>query len=228
MRGWHIALALVLGAACFGIGLEARGQSDWPDTKVGITGAAPGTGKTLNQALLDGDIPGPTTRSMYWGAGAMEVDGVQCANQIATTLVASGPVPLAIACTDSDLATISGTTTMPDGWDGGTVTFTLIVGQILASTGEYHMDFEGQCIGAGEAFLAWGGGTEQAADITLTADDEMNSATTTPVTLDGSTCAGGDVLAWQGAIDATGSATDLETLAAVLGVRMEFTWNFGD
>jgi hypothetical protein len=166
-------------------------------------------------------------RSMYWGAGAMEVDGTNCTAPTAVALVASGPTPLTIACADNDAATISGSTSMPDEWNFDTVTFTLILGQIGASTGAYEMDFEGQCIGNDEPFLAFAGTNEQPAAITLTADDDMLEADTAAVTLNGTTCAGGDVLVWQGAIDATASAASIETLAVVVGVKMEYTINIG-
>ena len=158
----------------------------------------------------------------------MQVDGTGCTVPAAVALVTSGPTPLVIKCADSDTATISGSTSMPDSWNGGTVTFTLILGQILASTGAYEMDFEGQCIGSDEPFLAFAGTGEQPAQITLTADDDMLEDDTAAVTLNGTTCAAGDIVVWRGAIDATASAASIETLAAVVGVKMEYTSNVGD
>ena len=166
-------------------------------------------------------------RSMYWGAGAMEVDGTNCTAPTAVALVASGPTPLTIACADSDAATISGSSVFPKAWNAGTVTFTLILGQISASTGAYEMDFEGQCIGSGESHLAFAGTGEQPAQITLVADDKDLKDETAAVTLNGTTCAGGDTFEWQGAIDATASAASIETLAVVVGVRVDFTLNIG-
>jgi hypothetical protein len=167
-------------------------------------------------------------RSIYWQARDMISDGAECAAAGAAAMVASGYTPLAIACTDNDAAVISGDVVMPDSWDGGTVTFEVTVGQTGASTGAWEMDFEGQCIGSDEAFLAFAGTGEQPAAITLTADDDMLQATTAAVTLNGTTCAGGDILIWQGAIDATASAASIETLAEVVGVKMEYTSNIGD
>ena len=129
------------------------------------------------------------TRSMYWGAGAMEVDGTQCSAPVAVLLHATGPKPLTIACADSDSGTISGSTVMPDGWDGSTVIFEIALGQIAAATTVFDMDFEGQCIGTTEDFLTFAGTGEVQATVTLVADDDHLTALTTAVTLNGSTCA---------------------------------------
>lgn len=182
----------------------------------------------ITAASVDSSHMSTQVRSMYWGAGAMEVDGTQCAAPTAVALVTSGPTPLTIACADSDAGTISGSTSMPDSWDGGTVVFTLIIGQIGASTNGIELDFEGQCIGSDEAFLAFAGTGEQAAAITLTADDDMLEADTSAVTLNGSTCAGGDTLVWRGAVDATASHADIATAMVIVGVKMEYTSNVGD
>jgi hypothetical protein len=167
-------------------------------------------------------------RSMYWGAGEMEVDATGCTVPSARALVTSGPTPLSVACSDSATATISGSTVMPDGWNASTVTFELTVGQIAASTGTYAIHFEGQCIGSDEPFLAFAGTGEQIITITLTADDDTLQGTTPAVTLNGTTCAAGDVLVWRGAIHDTTSTTSLETLAVVVGVKMEYTSTVGD
>ena len=62
----------------------------------------------------------------------------------------------------------------------------------------------------------------------LTEDDDMLEDDTPNITVNGTTCAGGDLLAWQGAIDATASATAIETLAVIVGVKMEYTSTIGD
>ncbi len=163
-----------------------------------------------------------TIKSIWWGANAMVSDGTQCGTATAVSLITGGPDPLTIACADDDSGTIGGTVSMPDNWNGDPVTFTLVLGQILASTDAYVMDFEAQCISSDEAFLAFAGTGERAAAITLTAADDMLEVTTLGVTLNGTTCAGGDVVAWQGAIDETASGADIGTQAVIVGVKMEY------
>ena len=179
---------------------------------------------------MNGAAPATEIRSMYWGAGSMEVDGTQCATPTAVALVTSGPTPLTIACNDNDGGTISGSILMPDSWGTTlTVTFALTVGQIAASTGGFDIDFEAQCIDSDEPFLAFAGTGEQAADITLTADDDSLTVVTSAVTVNtSSTCEGGDMLVWRGAVDAGGTATSIETLAVIVGVKMEWTSTIGD
>jgi hypothetical protein len=41
-------------------------------------------------------------------------------------------------------------------------------------------------------------------------------------------CAGGDTLVWQGAIDEGASDTGIESIAVVVGVKMEYTSDIGD
>lgn len=164
-----------------------------------------------------------TNDYIYWNAGEMVVDSAQCAVATAVALVIGGPTPLTIACTDNDAGTISGITVMPDEWDGGTVTFTVALGQISAATTVFDMDFEGQCIGSTEAYLAFAGTGEQSAAVTLVADDDAFLATTAAVTLNGSTCAGGDIVSWRGAIDGGGGNTSVGTEVVIVGVKMEFT-----
>jgi len=203
------------------------------------TNLTAGTGAVLTGDALSVDHDAATNfvaaehvdwavRSMVWPAGALEVDGTGCTVPAAVALVTSGPTPEVVKCSDSDTATISGSTVMPPGWNAGTVIFELILGQIAASTAAYEMDFEGQCIGNDEPFLAFAGTGEQPAQITLTADDDALKDETAAVTLNGTTCAGGDVLVWRGAIDATASAASIETLAVVVAVRMEYSATSGD
>jgi hypothetical protein len=170
-------------------------------------------------------------RSMYWGAGAMEVDGTECAAPTAVALHATGPKPLTIACNDSDSGTISGTIVMPDSWDAATtatVTFEVTLGQIAAATTFFDMDFEGQCVSSGQDFLTFAGTGEQQARVQLVADDDMLQATTSAVTLNGTTCTAGDFLAWRGAIDGTGGHTATAAQVVIVGVKMEFSGTLGD
>lgn len=165
---------------------------------------------------------------MYWGAGAMEVDGTECAAATAVLLVASGPTPLTIACNDSDDGYIEGSTVMPDSWNGGVVTITMQVGQIAASTGGFDVDFEVTCVSTGDDFVAFADANLVAADVTLVADDDAIQVTTGDITVNGTTCAGGDYLAWRGDVDAGGTATSSETLVVIVGVLMEYTSTIGD
>jgi hypothetical protein len=157
----------------------------------------------------------------------METDCAQCVAATGVELVTNGPITQAIACADSDDGTISGSWVMPDGWDGGTVTFEVTLGQISAAVTRFDMDFEGQCIGHGEDFLAFAGTGEQQATVILVADDDMLQATTAAVTLNGTTCEGGDLLVWQGAIDAW-DHTAVGTEVVIVGVKMEFGTTVGD
>ena len=166
-------------------------------------------------------------RSMYWGAGAMEVDGTQCVAPVAVAIHDTGPTPLTIACASNDAGTISGGTVMPDEWNFDTVTFEITLAQISAAVTIFDMDFEGQCIGHGENYLTFGGTGEQQAVVTLVADDDSLQASTSAVTLNGTTCAGGDTLFWQGAIDQSGTNTAVGTEAVIVGVKMEYTINIG-
>jgi hypothetical protein len=169
-------------------------------------------------------VGGPATVNdwMYWGAGAMEVDGTGCAAHVAVELVSGGPKPLTIACSDSNTATIQGSGVIHPRWDGGTLTFTLILGQIAASTLAYEMDFEAQCVSSGESYVDFDGVGEQPAQITLVADDKDLKDETPAVTPDGTTCQGKDTIAWQGAIDAGQSGSGIEDDAVVVGVLMQF------
>jgi hypothetical protein len=166
-------------------------------------------------------------RSMYWGAGAMEVDGTHCVAPTAVAIHDTGPTPLTIACASNDAGTISGGTVMPDEWNASTVTFEISLAQISAGVTIFDMDFEGQCIGHGENYLTFGGTGEQQATVTLVADDDALQATTAAVTLNGTTCAGGDILFWQGAIDQSGTNTAVGTEVVIVGVKMEYTINIG-
>ncbi len=183
----------------------------------------------VNAALMNGAAPATERRSVYWGAGSLEVDGAQCGAPTAVLLHATGPKPLTIACNDSDSGTISGSTVMPDSWDGNAVTFELNIAKISATGGSYDMDFEAQCIGEDEAYLTFAGTGEAQAVVTMsTNDDRAQQSSAASPTINGTTCAGGDVLVWQGAIDAGASATSLQAIALIVGVKMEYVSTIGD
>ena len=158
----------------------------------------------------------------------MEVDGTECATPTAVAVVTNGHSPLTIACNDSDSGYFEGSTTMPDSWDGGTVDIELQLAQILASTGGFDVDFEVTCVSAGDNYVAFDDANLIAADTTLVADDDSFQTAADTITVNGTTCAGGDHLAWRGDVDAGGSATSVETLVVVVGVKMEYTSNVGD
>jgi hypothetical protein len=164
-------------------------------------------------------------KTIYWGAAAISVDGTQCATptESTNTLVKQ----FTVVCTDNDGAILYGSAVMPDAWDGGTVTFKWTIAQVAASTQTVEMDFAAKCVSHDEALAAFGTPPtgEQAASITLTADNDMLSRTTAAVTVDGTTCAGGDTLFWTGQVDATASGADLATAVETLGVSMEYTVN---
>ena len=79
----------------------------------------------------------------------MSADGAKGAEPSEVT-INSGPKQFAVICTDNDAATLYGHTTMPDGWDGGTLTFELVYLQTAADTSALNSDISAQCHGAGE------------------------------------------------------------------------------
>jgi len=102
------------------------------------------------------------TESIDWNAAGITADGTECADAAKVTLN-SGPVMYTVICTDSDSASMYGHTTMPDGYDGGTVTFELAYIQTAADTSALNEDVAAQCRGAGDTVNStWG--TEVAID----------------------------------------------------------------
>jgi hypothetical protein len=164
-------------------------------------------------------------KSIYWGAGALSTDGTQCTapSESANTVIKQWT----IVCADNDGAIVYGSVAMPDAWDGGTVTFTWVIHQVAASTSAVQMDFAAKCLASDDALTAFGTPPtgEQPADITLTADNDILMATTAAVTVDGTTCSGGDVLFFTGQVDATASNAAIATAVETLGVKMEYTVN---
>ena len=162
-------------------------------------------------------------RSMYWGAGAMTAQGA-CAIAEATPL-ASGPVLYTAICTDADADTIQGSTLMPDGWDGGTVTFTMAVTQTATDTAVIELDFAAQCVSSDEAISAWNAPPtgEQPASITLTVASDWLEDDTAAVTVSGTSCAAGDMLYWIGSVDAGATTSTALTTLHIIGVKMEYT-----
>jgi hypothetical protein len=168
---------------------------------------------------------GPHTaiRSMYWGAGAISPDGAQCAAPAEVT-INSGPLLYTIICTDNAASIMNGSTVMPDGYNGGTVTFELSYIQTAADTGVMNADVSAQCRGATEAVSTFG--TEVAIDDAAVSGSNKIDMTTSGAVTPSGTCAAGDFLAWQIALD-TDTTSAVATLHFV-GVKMEYTWTPSD
>ena len=146
---------------------------------------------------------------------------VEAATESTNTLVKQ----FTIVCADNDAGDLVGSVVMPDNWDAGTVTFELTIYQVAASTQTIELDFAALCTSSDEALTAFGATPtgEQPASITLTADNDMLSTTTAAVTVDGTTCAAGDVLHWTGQVDATASGANIATAVEIMGVKMEYS-----
>jgi hypothetical protein len=185
--------------------------------------------------------PSTATRSMQWGAGAMSVDGTNCVAPVEAT-INSGPKQFVIVCGDNDASLIYGSTIMPDGYDGGTVTFELSLVNLNADPdsdtpdSDYDVDFSVSCRGNSDVVNNTYG-SEKAADVDFDAAGscgasgcvqyELVQVTTEAVTGNG-TCAGGDALFWIGAVDATGTTSTQVADINLLNVKMEYTWTPGD
>lgn len=159
------------------------------------------------------------TDSLYWPGGSLISDGTQCADPAKAT-INSGPVVYSVICTDNAASIFYGDAIMPDGYDGGTVTFELASIQTAADTNILDFDFSAQCRGDSDAINStWG--TAQNASITFTTANDIEHATTAALTPDG-TCAAGDTLFWRAVMDDTATTTAVAT-ANIVGVKMEYT-----
>jgi hypothetical protein len=164
-------------------------------------------------------------RSMYWGAGAISADGAQCVAPAEVT-INSGPILYTIICKDNDAGILYGSTTMPDGWDGGNPSFFFQAINTAADTGILEFDFSAMCRGDSDTVdNAWGTEPTPASITFATANDIEHSAANT-LTPDG-TCAAGDTLFWRASLDATATTTAVAT-AHIVGVKMEYTTDIGD
>ena len=164
-------------------------------------------------------------RSMWFGAAGFSVDGTQCATPAEVT-INSGPKLYTTICADNDASTIYGSAQMPDGWDGGTVTFAQVYVQTAANTSALNGDIAAQCRGNGETpSSTWG--TEIAIDDAGVTGSNNNDITVSAAVTPAGTCAGGDMLYWRYQLDATGTTTAVATLHT-LGFKMEYTSNVGD
>ena len=198
---------------------SAEGIVELATTAETTTGTDTGRAVTPD-ALADSTF----TDSVYWPGGSLIADGTQCADPAKTT-INSGPIVYAVICTDNDASIVYGDVAMPDGYDGGTVTFELQALNTAADTNTLDMDFSAQCRGDSDAVNStWG--TEVAGAITFTTANDIEHVTTAAVTPNG-TCAAGDTLYWRAAMDATATTTAVAT-TLILGVKMEYTTTRGD
>ncbi len=203
----------------------------------GAQGVTGDTGPTGPQGPQGPSGPtGPTgatgeweSASFQWHPGAISTDGTNCADPAETT-INSGPKRYTIICGDNDGSIMYGDALMPPNYDGGTVTFDLVVTSVNGTpSGDYDIDFKAMCRGNSDVIDSTYG-TEQAADVDFDASGtcggsacvqyEQAIVTTSAVTGNG-TCAAGDMLYWQGAVDATGTTATVADVH-ILEVRMNY------
>ena len=181
------------------------------------------TGTVADWSELEAIISEPQ-HSVVWSAGGISADGTQCADPTETT-INSGPKQYTIICTDNASSIFYGFTPMPDGWDGGTVTFELQALNTAADTNVLDFDFSCQSRGDSDTVSStWG--TAQNASITFSTANDIEHATTAAVTCDGSPAAG-DTLFWRAVMDDTATTTAVAT-AHIMAVKMEYTGSVDD
>lgn len=160
-------------------------------------------------------------KSIWFGAASLSVDGTNCATPAEATPVASGAKLFTILCADSDNSRMYGSVTMPDGWDGGTLTFQALVVQTAADTNVIEYQVAAQCKGDTESLVATSSyGTEVVWTDTMSGSGKANFSTSGAVTPSG-TCAAGDFLAFYIDIGATNTTTAMAT-AHIVGFKMEY------
>jgi len=174
-----------------------------------------------------GRVTYPTARkapkkSVWFGAGSLSTDGTQCAAPAEVT-INSGAKMWTIICTDNDASTIYGLASMPDAWDGGTVTFAHHYIQTAADTGVRNGDIAASCrLTAATINNTWRSdiAIDDAAVRGANALDKNTSAAVTP---NGTCTAGVDrLLQFRYQLDATGTTTAVATLHHV-GFKMEYS-----
>lgn len=193
-----------------------------------VSGGALGTPSSATLTNATGLPSGGITTvvdSVAWDASGIVADGTQCADPAKVTLN-SGPAQYTIICADNDGSTMYGHVTMPDSWDGGTVTLEMEYVQTAADTSALNMDVAMQCRGAGETVSSTWGSEIAIDDTNVTGSNGVDQTTSGAVTPAG-TCAGGDALWWRVQLDATGTTTAVATLNFT-GAKLEYTSNFGD
>lgn len=170
-------------------------------------------------------LPLSVVKSAIWPSGASIADGTQCADSAKTT-INSGPVVMAIICADNDASSIYGDVTMPDSWNGGTVTFEMSYIQTAADTSALNGDITAQCHASGETVNSTWGSEVAMDDAAVSGSNIIDHLTSGAVTPAG-TCAAGDTLFWRWQMDATGTTTAVATLK-ILGWKMEYTASGSD
>ena len=192
---------------------------DWTEAGGDVVESVRHTGVPIVSADIE-----DTQHSVAWSVWSLSADGTQCADPAEVT-INSGPLVPTIICTDNAASIFYGTIPMPDGWDGGTLTFELQALNTAADTNVLDFDFSAQCRGDGDAVNStWG--TAQNASITFTTANDIEHATTAALTADG-TCAAGDALFWRAVMDDTATTTAVAT-AHVTGIKMEYTGSVDD
>jgi hypothetical protein len=191
--------------------------------------------QTLTGKTIDGDdntlqdIPASAiateVRTIHFNPRLISADATNCTAPAEVT-INSGPKVWTINCADNAASVFYGSTSMPDGWNGGTITFELVTVNVNATpSGTLDFDFSAQCRGDSEVISnTWG--TAQNAVITYNAQNEMEEATTAAITPAG-TCSAGDMLHWRAVMDDTSTNTQVAN-TYVLAVKMEHTTTVGD
>lgn len=166
-------------------------------------------------------------RSVGFDAFSMIGDGTQCPEDPSIVTLNSGPKDASFICTDNNASRLEGGTVMPDGWDGGTVTFELHYIQTAADTLILNSDIACQARGEGETTNDTFGTEKAIDDAAVTGSNNDDFTTSAAVTCDCPTsCQGGDVLRWRWelAVETTSAVTTLH----FLDIKMEYVSNVGD
>lgn len=206
-------------------GVESGPSTTVPEVLLWDGDEAAGSRATsaANWSELETAISTPQ-RSVVWSAAGMSADGTQCADPTEVT-INSGPKQYTIICTDNAASIIYGSVAMPDGYDGGTVTFELQALNTAADTNVLDFDFSCQARGDSDTVNStWG--TAANAAITFSTANDIEHATTAAVTCDG-TPAAGDTIFWRAVMDDTATTTAVAT-AHVMFVKMEYTSSLDD
>ncbi len=191
----------------------AAGTGTWTDSSTNT-----GTNKTLRDTLAGGTNTLYTPVRASWDAGSLTPDGTNCADPTKQT-INSGPVLYSFSCADSNSSTFDGHLTLPITLAGNlaTIKFRLTVNDVDSSSQIFAGGFKAQCRANGTApSSTWG--TTQTVAITMVTANNDYSATTAPVTADG-TCSAGSELFWRFTVDATTNTDDGD--ARIISVFME-------
>jgi hypothetical protein len=191
---------------------------------------------TAHWSLVGSTLPpasGASTvvRSTFIPAGAFDVHG-NCQVNEAVTLVTNGPTLSAVTCTDSTSDSVETWLQMPGGWNGGTVTITLIAFSVGNNAAEiFEMSWIGQCVSSGDSPAAWAAvnhSTDPATSITWGSSTARQQMATSGALTPSGSCAAGDSLYLKGEVDASASTMTPFTDLRILGIRVEYTRTTGD